>query len=228
MEGEDHQKGAVCVCNSIHTHIHMHTHSHVFTQDLDMIKVREEEENVLSHVIRKKTYKGDVEIETPDKDDIIEVSHENIYSCHLLLILQHDCVCCNLCVLAYITIQTIPTAEKEAAAGSSNASSNAPDDSTPKTPTKTAVTKTGSKSKGQADSKLASSSKGGGILDLLTNTTSQHAKHVFDQHCDICTGKIKAPPASTEPTTTIAATTDDRYGRVYSRSLIHTERLVLL
>ena len=41
------------------------------------------------------------------------------------------------------------------------------------------------------------SHKDGGILDLLTNTTPQHGSHIYDQHCDICTGKVKPP--STPP-----------------------------
>ena len=40
---------------------------------------------------------------------------------------------------------------------------------------------------------------GGGILALLQSTTSEHGQHLYDHHCDICTGKMKPPTLSTSP-----------------------------
>lgn len=74
-----------------------------------------------------------------------------------------------------------------------------------------------SHSKAQSDSKTSSSGGGGGgILDLLdsnstgvsstsggSNTTAQHGNHVYDQNCDICTGK---GPSSPPPAAATAAT----------------------
>ena len=47
-------------------------------KDLDKIKEREEEAMSQGATIRKKTYKGDVEIETTEKADIIEVCIQGI------------------------------------------------------------------------------------------------------------------------------------------------------
>ena len=52
-------------------------------QNLEMIKVAEEEAQALAGTIRKKTYKGDVEIET-DSQDKIEV---------LVIPLNYLCMC---------------------------------------------------------------------------------------------------------------------------------------
>ena len=59
-------------------------------------------------------------------------------------------------------------------------------------------TKSHSKPKLKSESKTPDSSKGG-ILALLTNTTSDHGKHLYDHHCDICTGKMKPPTPSNSP-----------------------------
>ena len=106
------------------------------------------------------------------------------------------------------TTPTTPTLTKTHPGGADSKSYSKPSsDSKPTT----------TESKSHSHSKATDSSKpvpgGGGVLDILTNTTSQHGSHVFDQHCDICTGKVAPPsPTSTSPhhstTPTIA---EDRY-----------------
>ena len=75
----------VCVCVCVHNSL-LHSYMYLLTpplpffpsslppsfQNLEMIKVAEEEAQALAGTIRKKTYKGDVEIET-DSQDKIEV-----------------------------------------------------------------------------------------------------------------------------------------------------------
>ena len=51
------------------------------------------------------------------------------------------------------------------------------------------------------------------ILNPLTNTTSQHLSHIFDQNCDICLGKIPPPDKVTQTTkssTVVTSTSADR------------------
>lgn len=82
----------------------------------------------------------------------------------------------------------------------------------------TSKQKSGSKSKLETSSKSkqesgpkpkkSRSDSGGGILALLgdtagsgeADTTAQHGSHVFDQNCDICTGKVISPPPVLTPT----------------------------
>ena len=66
--------------------------------------------------------------------------------------------------------------------------------------------KSHSQSKSKADASSKPSKPAGSILDLLTDTTSQHGSHVYDQHCAICSGKMKKP--SSPPQSAQAA--DDR------------------
>ena len=90
-------------------------------------------------------------------------------------------------------LQSVPTSEKSDPEGDDHEKSNA---SGQKPHSQTKVSKSASKT---TDNK--NSHKDGGILDLLTNTTPQHGSHVYDQHCDICTGKVKPPstPPQTSP-----------------------------
>ena len=46
------------------------------------------------------------------------------------------------------------------------------------------------------------------ILPILTDTTSQHGSHVFDQNCDICLGKKPQEPS---PKPIKSVDTSDRY-----------------
>ena len=39
---------------------------------------------------------------------------------------------------------------------------------------------------------------GGGVLDLLTDTTAQHGEHIYHPQCQICLGKKSPPPAKAE------------------------------
>ena len=47
------------------------------------------------------------------------------------------------------------------------------------------------------------------LTDILTDTTSQHGSHVFDQNCDICTGKKKTTEKESLPE--VKTLTPDRY-----------------
>ena len=56
------------------------------------------------------------------------------------------------------------------------------------------------------DSKTAAASKeaegeekqgGGSLLDLLTDTTAEHGKHIYHPQCQVCLGK-KSPPDNSE------------------------------
>lgn len=66
-----------------------------------------------------------------------------------------------------------------------------------------------------------SKSSDGGILSLLSdpigsssagevNTTSQHGSHVYDQHCDICTGKELISPPPPAPVTPLQESSPPR------------------
>lgn len=79
----------------------------------------------------------------------------------------------------------------------------------------------GSKSATSKKSNSDSKSKSGGILDLIgdvagsapslsgdSNTTSLHGSHVYDQHCDICTGKASSSSSSSSLMTPPPTTSD--------------------
>lgn len=55
------------------------------------------------------------------------------------------------------------------------------------------LSKTNSVKSVSKDASTKSAPRDGSILDLLTNSTSLHGSHVYDQYCDICTGKVKQP-----------------------------------
>ena len=66
-------------------------------QNLEMIKVAEEEAQALAGTIRKKTYKGDVEIETDSQDKIevlvIPLNYLCMYQVNYLCMYQVNYLC---------------------------------------------------------------------------------------------------------------------------------------
>ena len=48
------------------------------------------------------------------------------------------------------------------------------------------------------------------LTDILTNTTSQHGSHVFDQNCDVCLGKKTNKPSPVVHFVTKPLVTPDR------------------
>ena len=69
----------------------------------------------------------------------------------------------------------------------------------------------GAVSSSDPEKKEAGKSQGGVLVDLLTDTTSDHGNHIYHPHCQICLGK-KPPPPST-------STKDDEL--VHLNPLIH-------
>ena len=69
----------------------------------------------------------------------------------------------------------------------------------------------GAVSSSDSEKKEAGKSQGGVLVDLLTDTTSDHGNHIYHPHCQICLGK-KPPPPST-------STKDDEL--VHLNPLIH-------
>ena len=52
----------------------------------------------------------------------------------------------------------------------------------------------------ETEKKDAENTVGGVLLDLLTDTTSEHGSHIYHPHCQICLGKKPPPPPSSEST----------------------------
>ena len=213
------------------------------SQDLDKIVEREEEARTSKKVIRKITYKGEVEIEA-ERTEAIEVSATPVVQVETLCMGTHTHT--HTHTHTAHSLQTIVAPSEEMAVTPS----------TPLTPTATKLTvqsfdgakasDSGTKTTGKQDSqtdtkaKPASTTKQDGqknkqskdkqkptnpskseststselkatnddvakkdtdqagqsgvLLDLLTDTTSEHGSHIYHPHCQICLGKKPAHP----------------------------------
>ena len=233
-------------------------------QDLDKIVEREEEEGSCKKVIRKITYKGEVEIET-EKTEAIEVCSNlmppirwNIFQtssklslllCFMNLFLATMCKCAIIysSISLKFYMQTIappeevaltpstpltPTATPKLSVQSTDgtkASDNGASATTGKQdgPKSKSVTtqkpaeqktkpnkdrlKSANVSKSEPSTKpeskpsvgketeVGEEKQGGSVLDLLTDTTADHEKHIYHPQCQICLGKKSPPTPQTDP-----------------------------